>query len=143
VDTTTTPVAVAAPTPTTGVAAPTAPPALRRLLRILKVTRADGAAEVALRIDVRAGVSERELDPAVTAISVQFYRRDAGSAAALEPLAFRVPAWENFTVKTFVARFNGAPAQLAGYVARTYYRDQLQDERIEPPGLTAAKETPR
>ena len=138
---TTTPVTVTASTNVTATVtsiSPATPAVLSRLLRIQKVTRIDAAGEVVLRVDVRAGVGERELDAAAAAVSVQFYRRDTGKAVALEALRFRVPEWENFSVKTFVARFTGAPSQLAGYVVRTSYRNQLQDERIEPSGLIPA-----
>jgi hypothetical protein len=119
------------------------PPVLGRLLRILKTKPTTQGSEVTLIVDVRAGVGERELDAAATSITIQFYRQESGKATPLEPFTFRVPVWENFTIKTFAARFPGASSQLAGYVVRTYYRNQLQDEQITPPGLTAASAAAR
>jgi hypothetical protein len=120
------------------------PTVLNRLIRILRVDRADSGNTVALTITVRAQVGERELDAAATAISVQFFARDSTGrpVAASEPLGLRIPRWENFTVQTFSASFPGPAAQLAGYVVRTYYRQQLQDVAAVPPALLATAPHP-
>jgi hypothetical protein len=122
-------------------AVPAAPAPLGRWLRIQKIARTDAANEVTLRVDIRAGMPEREMDAAAASVTIQFYRQEGNAVMPSEVLSFRVPAWENFTTKTFAARFHGPPARLAGFVVRTYYRNQLQDEKVEPPAVPAAGNT--
>ena len=77
------------------------------LNRMIKIARVDG-----LRIQIKAQVAERELDPSQIAVSVQ-----CGNEVKWLP----VPQdWENFTSRTLTAPCPG--------IVRTYYRKKLQDE---------------
>jgi len=120
-------------TPAPVPAAPVAPATLNRMLKIVKVERVDGAANVTLRIQIKAQVRERELDPTVVSVSVQCFN-PANKLLATQELT--VPAnWENFSPKQLHAHFNVLPAQCAGYVVRTYFRKQLQDVSASSPAV--------
>lgn len=122
------------PPPTT--VPPAAPVALSRLLKIARVDRVDGAVDVTLRIQIKAQVGERQLDPANVSVNVQCFSTTTKTPATQNLTAPAV--WENFTSKQLLAHFNIPPAQCAGYVVRTYYRKQLQDVLAMPAGLAAA-----
>lgn len=116
---------------------PTAPaPAaevLNRMLRITRVDRADATESVTLRIQIKAQVGERQLDPGSATIGVQCF---ATPATPGDVVWVNVPTdWENFTSRTFTVKLPVAPAQCAGYVVRTYYRKKLQDVSATPPAL--------
>ena len=123
------------PQPSAGSAS--VPVVLNRQLCIMRVDRVDGTNNVALRIQVHGGVGERDLNSRVAAVSVQFFRVSSmNSAVALEVLWLPMPArWDNYATQKFAAQFNGLPSQYAGYVVKTYYRNQLQDMKAEPPSL--------
>jgi len=100
------------------------PAVLNRMLRIVRVERTNAADHVALRINVRAQVGERQLDPAAVAVQVEWH----GPATPPAVVTLPVPSgWENFSSKTLAARWEGVPAQLRGVTVRTFYRDKLQD----------------
>ena len=122
---------------------PPEPVVLNRLIRIVRVDRVESGSAMTLNIVARAQVGERELDPRATAICVQFFTRDAaGRPLGAEPLWLQIPRWENFTAQTFSVSFPGPAAQVAGYVVRTYYRQQLQDVSAVPPTLLAMAAAP-
>ena len=127
------PVATPAPPP----AASLIPSVLNRMIRITRVSRADSGDKVTLTILAKAQVGERELDASATAICVQFAALDAAgrSVSWMDPLWLPIPRWENFSTKSFTARFSGPPRQLVGYVVRTYYRNEMQDVSATPPTL--------
>jgi hypothetical protein len=104
------------------------PPALNRMLRITGVDRHDAADHVQLRIPVKAQVGERELEKNAVAISVQFLTRKS-----TEPVWLAIPVdWDNFSTRAFSVRWDGSPFECTGYVVRTYYRQQLQDQVVVP-----------
>jgi predicted component of type VI protein secretion system len=125
-----------------GIVIPTAPattpPVLNRMIKIQRVDRRDDTDGVTLQIQVKAQVGERELDTTALAIGVQFI---ASPEAKTVWVNFPVK-WENFTARTFTARYAGSPRQLQGYVVRTYYRKQLQDAVAMPPSLLTTASTP-
>ncbi len=125
-----TPLASAAPAAPT---APATPPVLNRMIKIQRADRKDATDGTTLQLRVVAQVGERTLDPASIAIAVQFVGpRDT------KTFWMSVPRdWENFGYKTFAARWSGVPAQLRGYIVRTYYRKQLQDVVSVPTELAA------
>jgi hypothetical protein len=127
------------PTQAAPSAAPAVPTVLDRMIRILRIERSDGPDGVTLTIQARAQVGDRVLDNSATAICVQFFGLDnAGQAVPLrEPVWLSIPPWENFATRTFVAKFSGPPQQLAGFVARTYYRGKPQDVAGSPASLLA------
>ena len=99
-------------------------PVLNPALKIQRVQR-DGAE---LQVRLRAQTGEQEFSAAAARMSVEW--RLADGSTPLEWIALPA-AWENFTVKTLAARCNEAAVQVRGYVVRTYYRQQLQDQIIE------------
>lgn len=131
-------ITAAAPAPTTP--ANNVPAVLDRMIRITRVDRADDAGRVTLTLTVRAQVGDRELDTTQTAIGVQLFGFDSNGRehAALDPFWLAIPAWDNFTSKSFAIQFPLPPAQFAGYVVRTYYRGRLQDVAAMPPQVLAA-----
>jgi pSer/pThr/pTyr-binding forkhead associated (FHA) protein len=122
------------------------PNVLNRMLKILRVDRADGSDNVTLKILVKAQVGERQLDALAAVVCVQFF--GVGNVASGAPVASKPvwlsapPEWQNFSTKSFTARFLGSPRQCAGYVVRTYYRKQLQDAVATPPRLLDAAPAP-
>jgi hypothetical protein len=122
------------------------PNVLNRMLKILRVDRIDGSDNVALKIQVKAQVGERQLDASAAVVCVQFFGvGDAASGAPVprKPVWLSAPPdWENFSTKTFTARFLGLPQQYAGYVVRTYYRKKLQDAVAAPATLLSAAPAP-
>jgi pSer/pThr/pTyr-binding forkhead associated (FHA) protein len=121
-----------APTPSAAV-----PTVLNRMIRIVRVDRSENEGVATLSIQAKAQVGERELDTSAVAICVQFAvpGGTAKGAAWREPVWLAIPAWENFKNKVFTARFPGAASELAGFVVRTYYRNQLQDIAVAPASL--------
>ncbi len=122
----------------------TAPVVLDRMIRIVRVDRADASDSVTLTIHARAQVGERELDSSAAVIGVQFFSLDATGRAqpTTVPLWLSLPRWENFTTRSLTAKFSGAPQQLAGYVVRSYYRGKLQDVVAVPSTLLAPAAEP-
>lgn len=117
--------------------APSRPSILTRQLRIDQLGVVQERDELAVRIQMRVQVGEREVDRAAAAVSVQFfYRNREGTAVPWgHPVWLNLGEMKNFTTKTFHARFPGLPEQFAGCVVRTYYRRELQDEAAQPPEL--------
>jgi hypothetical protein len=119
--------------PLTAPAASTLPPApatLPRALRILKADRADTDNQAGARVQVKAQIGERTLETGAVAVTVEFLDA-AGRSLGLVRL--NPPAtWENFSTKQFTARLAAAPATVRGFVVRTYYRQQLQDQLTVP-----------
>jgi hypothetical protein len=104
------------------------------MLRIARVDRVDGPTDITLRVQSKAQVGERQLDPTAVSVSVQAF-----TAPTKPPVTQTLTApanWENFTCKQLSARFAIPPAQYAGSVVRTYYRNQLQDVWASSPALT-------
>jgi hypothetical protein len=116
----------------------TTPPVLNRMIKIQRVNPRDDTEGVTLQIQVKAQVGERELDTTALAIGVQFV-----ASREVQTVWVNIPVnWENFTARTFTARYAGAPRQLQGYVVRTYYRKQLQDALAMPPSLLTTTPMP-
>jgi len=114
------------------------PTVLNRMLKIVRVDRSSNAAGVTLQVVVKAQVGERELSPSAVAVSVQFFT----TSETVKTLWLTVPSrWDNFSARTLAARFLGPPEQLRGYIVRTYYRKQLQDEVVAPPELLSTAPT--
>ena len=133
------------PTPLAPTAAPPARPAvLNRMIRIVDVKRAVRPEGSVLTIMARGQVGERQLDAKAAGISVQFFvrGRTPDAMVARDPVWVNVAQWENFTTKTFSARLAAPPEQWRGFVVRTYYRGQLQDELADPPTLAALAPAP-
>ena len=120
--------------PTSSAAEPTV---LNRMIRIVRVDRSENEGVATLSLQAKAQVGERELDPMAVAICVHFAvpGANAQSVTWREPVWLPIPAWENFKNKVFTVRFPGAASELAGFVVRTYYRNQLQDIAVSPPSL--------
>ncbi|MCG3146646.1 MAG: hypothetical protein PCFJNLEI_00080 [Verrucomicrobiae bacterium] len=118
-------------TPAPAVAAP--PPVLNRQLKITRVDRVEGRADVTWRIQIKAQVRDRQLDSSAVQIIVHCY--SAGNQLIATQEAPRPAAWENFSSKQIPVRVNLAPARCAGCVVRTYYRQQLQDIWASAPAL--------
>jgi len=97
-----------------------AQPLLNPSLKIQRIQR-DGAA---LQVRLRAQTGELEFAATEARVSVEWHLADG--TTRLEWIAVPV-AWENFTVKTLAARYDGAAALLRGCIVRTFYRQQLQD----------------
>lgn len=118
-------------------AAPAGPEVLPRKIRILRAERSNNPDSVTVNIQARAQVGERQLDTAATAICVQFAALESpgGALRWQQPLWLQVAPWENFATKMFTARFAAPPQHLAGFVVRTYYRNQLQDVAAVPATL--------
>jgi len=95
-------------------------PVLNPALKIQQVQR-DGAA---LELQLRAQTGETEFAATASRVSVEW--RLADGSTRLEWIAVPV-AWENFTVKTLAARYDGSMALLRGFTVRTFYRQKLQD----------------
>jgi hypothetical protein len=113
------------------------PAVLNRMIRIVRVDRSESAGVATLSIQAKAQVGERELDTSAVAICVQF-AVSSGATQNLgwrEPVWLAIPAWQNFNNKMFTVRFPGAAGELAGFVVRTYYRNQVQDIAIAPSSL--------
>jgi pSer/pThr/pTyr-binding forkhead associated (FHA) protein len=109
---------------------------LNRMLRITRVDRTDAADSVALRIQVKAQVGERKLEPAEASVGVQFFNA-AGKPKDIQWL--NIPAdWENFSTRTLAVKLFEPPAQCTGFVIRTYYRKKLQDVYAMPATLASA-----
>ena len=121
-------------TPSPPPTVPVTPPTLSRMLKIARVDPLNGAADVTLRIQIKAQVGERQLDLDAVSVSVLCFGLNK------PPLRQELTAptnWENFSSKQMLAHFNIPPAQVAGYVVRTYYRKQLQDQWASSPDLAA------
>lgn len=132
-----------APTAPAQASAIVAPSSLYRMIRILRVDRADDGTGVTLTISARAQVRERELDAPATAICVQYFVRDTGGRPVVgNPVWVTIPPWENFSTQAFAVRFPGQASQFAGFVVRTYYRRQLQDVLATAPQLAALAPNP-
>jgi hypothetical protein len=114
------------------------PSVLNRMIRIVRVDRSESGGVAVLTIQAKAQVGERELDTRAVAICVQFAANGATQNVIWrDPIWLGIPAWENFKNKLFTVRFPGASGEMAGFVVRTYYRNQLQDIAVSPPALQA------
>ena len=113
---------------------PTMPSVLNRMIRLVRVDRGEAGGVATLTIQAKAQVGERELTPSAVAICVQFAvaGETAQNVAWRDPVWLNIPAWDNFKTKVFTVRFPGAAREMAGFVVRTYYRDQLQDQAAVP-----------
>ncbi len=135
------PAVVAPPPASTPMTVPAAvtPTVLDRMIRITRVERTDAATHLTLNLVVKAQIAERALDPTQVAISIQIFGFDGNGQPrpALDPFWMSIPAWENFSSKSFAIRYPLPPAQFAGYVVRTFYRGRLQDVAAMPPELLA------
>ena len=66
------------------------------------------------------------------------FRSSDGTVSLWErPLWLNIGGMNNFASKTFNARLPVTPAQYAGCLVRTFYRNQLQDEAAKPAELLA------
>jgi pSer/pThr/pTyr-binding forkhead associated (FHA) protein len=113
------------------------PSVLNRMIRLVRVDRGETGGTAVLTIQAKAQVGERELDASAVAICVQF-AVSGGSGQNVtwrDPTWLPIPAWENFKNKVFTIRFPGAPGDMAGFIVRTYYRNQLQDVAVAPTSL--------
>lgn len=128
------PIPTPAPPPPADTPAPARPVVLNRQLRIERVTETD---EAALQIQIRAQVGEREVDPQRAAVEVMFFlRADDGTVLPLQPpVPLNTTGMKNFTSKQLRAEFPGPAAKYAGYVVRTFYRGELQDEAAKSADL--------
>jgi pSer/pThr/pTyr-binding forkhead associated (FHA) protein len=120
------------------------PAVLNRMIRIVRVDRGEAGGIATLTIQAKAQVGERELDTSAVAICVQFAvpGGTAQNVAWRDPVWLPISAWENFKNKVFTVRFPGAAREMAGFVVRTYYRNQLQDVAVAPPSLQSIAPTP-
>jgi hypothetical protein len=115
-----------------------APAALNRMIQIVGISRVDAADGITLRIQAKARVASRDLDPKDVAVTVDFV-----VGTETRPVRVAVPApWENFTTKSLTAHWAGTPALVRGYVVRTFYRKQLQDVQASSPELVSGTSTP-
>jgi len=109
---------------------------LNRMLRITRVDRSDATDSVTLRLQIKAQVGQRQIEPAEAGIGVQFF---ALSGKPKDIVWLNIPAdWENFSTRTFTVKLPEPPTQCAGFVVRTYYRKILQDVYAVPATLAAA-----
>jgi hypothetical protein len=106
--------------PVTALTAVATQPSLNPAVKIQQVRR-DGAA---LQLRLRAQTGEAEFVATAAQVSVEW--RLADGTTRTEWIAVPV-AWENFAVKTLLARYDGSATLLRGYTVRTFYRQQLQD----------------
>jgi predicted component of type VI protein secretion system len=126
------------PLPATGPVPASAPTTevLNRMLRITRVDRADAADGVTVRIQIKAQVGERQLQPGEASVGVQFF---TPPGKPKEIVWLNMPAdWENFSTRTFAVKLSEPPAECAGFVVRTYYRKKLQDVYALPATLASA-----
>ena len=128
-----------------GLASPAAQPTvLNRMIRIVRVDRSESGGGIALMIQAKTQVGERELDVAAVALCVQFAASGEGEQNVVwrDPIWLHIPSWENFTSKVFTVRFPGAPREMMGFVVRTYYHNQLQDIAAAPLSLQPSAPNP-
>lgn len=120
------------------------PPLLNRVIRISRLERSDNGDVATVVIQAKAQVGERELNVAAVAISVQFavVEGPGKGAAWRNPVWLAIPAWDNFSSKTFTVRYPGAARELVGVVVRTYYHRTMQDVVAVPPTLRASAPVP-
>src|SRR5207244_6910531 len=117
---------------------------LNRRIKIVRVERSDSVTGITLKVEARSQVGERQLDAAAAAMCVQVFTFDVSGRPVLkpDPIWMKIPAWDNFSTKTFVARIPENPSRFAGYVVRTYYRKQLEDVVAAPQSLLALAPAP-
>lgn len=115
-----------------------------RMIDLLQVERSDSADGVLVKVVAKAQVGAREFDVSAAAVAVVAYGVDEKGRTVPrgQPLWLKLPAWENFTVKTLAARFAGAPAEYAGFVVWSFYRGQPQDVAAVPPLLLSLARAP-
>ena len=132
------------PAPPTAAASALSPVVLHRMIRIVRVDRSESANAVTLTIQAKAQVGERELNVSAVGLCVQFATLDTPPPNVVwrDPIWLRIPAWDNFASKAFTVRFPGASRELAGFVVRSYYRNELQDVAATPPSLRALAPNP-
>jgi len=136
--------AVAVSRPPAAAQPPAEPAVLNHMIRIVRADRNDSGDTVNITIQTKAQVGERELDTAAVAICVQFAAVDGAGLGVdwRNPVWLQIPAWENFTTKTFVVRFPGHAHEMVGYVVRTYYHQQMQDVSASQASLRARAPIP-
>jgi hypothetical protein len=95
-------------------------------------------------IQAKAQAGERELNTAAVAIVVQFAAVDGAGLGVdwRKPVWLTIPAWENFSSKTFTVRFPGTAHELVGFVVRTYYHRVMQDVAAVPPSMRSLAPIP-
>jgi len=110
---------------------------LNRMIRLARVDRTDLGESPAVTIQAKAQVGERELDTSAVAICVQFAAVDGAGLGVdwHKPIWLPIPAWDNFSTKSFTVQFPGPARTLVGFVVRTYYHRQMQDVVGVPPSL--------
>lgn len=126
--------------PVPSVQAPRRPSILTRQLRIDQLTVIQQGQELAVRIQLRIQVGDREVDRGAAAVGVHFfYRGRNGTISPWEhPVWLNVGEMQNFSTKTLHARFPGLAEQFGGCVVRTFYRQELQDEAALPAELVVS-----
>lgn len=124
--------------------APARPVVLTRMIRLERVQETVEKERLLLTVQARAQVGERTLDPRAVGLCVQFAVRGADDARSVwrYPFWLRIPAWDNFTARTFTVSFPGTTAEYGGYVVRSYYRGELQDVAAQPNSLLALTPDP-
>lgn len=120
----------AVPVGVTGGTNAVALPVLNPVVKVQQVRRTDEAKAVLLQVRLRAQTGEAQFDPRAAAVCVEWLP----VTGAVQQQWLAVPVrWDNFMVEMLNARFEGAPAQLGGWVVRTFYRGQLQDSVASKP----------
>jgi len=102
---------------------------LNRMIRILGVRRADQTKDVTLTIRLKAQVAQRHLNTSEVAVSVQIFQKNMNEneVTPFETQWLDVTGWQNFSTRSFTTQWLIPTHEFAGYVIRTYYRNQLQD----------------
>jgi pSer/pThr/pTyr-binding forkhead associated (FHA) protein len=120
------------------------PPLLNHVIRLARVERSDNGDVATVTIQAKAQAGERELNTAAVAIGVQFAAVDGAGLGVdwRKPVWLPIPAWENFSTKTFTVRFPGAAHELVGFVVRTYYHRMMQDVAAVPPSMRSLAPVP-
>jgi predicted component of type VI protein secretion system len=124
-----------APEPVRAIVVQNPPAVLTRKLHIASVERRDAADHVQLHIRVKAQVGDRELDTSAARVTVEFFVRSPDNPGQVTPaqdvpLQMNTANWENFQTRTFRAQLAVPLSRCAGYIVRTYYRDELQDVAV-------------
>jgi FHA domain-containing protein len=120
------------------------PPLLNHVIRLTRVERSDNGNVATLTIQAKAQAGERELNTAAVAIGVQFAAVDGAGLGVdwRKPVWLTIPAWDNFSSKTFTVRYPGAAHELVGFVVRTYYHRVMQDVAAVPPSMRSLAPVP-
>jgi len=100
-------------------------PVLNPALKVLAAQRTG----TKLQLKLRAQTGELEFAARAARLNIEWQLADGGKR--VERMALPVE-WENFSVKTLSARFDGAATLLRGVTVRTFYRDRLQEQTQIP-----------